>query len=200
MNEFEQVHALRRRLLKAAYDEAGGVPNHPVMLWKIAERMEGLDTSDPDYVDSLASAAQVLGARGLLNRVSSDWGMFSLTADGIDEVEGTQAAQQPSSVTNVNISGGTFQGSVVGANNTAELVNNFDLRSVEIEQQIEERGGADKEELREALEEVRRIIASENNIERGMLARFSDVMERHSWFTGAIAQAFAGFVTQAITG
>lgn len=53
MSEFQQVHELRRRLLEAAYAEAGGVPNHPVMLWRVAEHIEGLDTSDPDYVDTL---------------------------------------------------------------------------------------------------------------------------------------------------
>lgn len=199
MSESEGTRDRRERFLQVAYDLS---IDQPVPLVNIKDMAREFG-EDPATVRSDTSEvmrmAQYWGNRGFIKSEGGGYGHFRLTSRGIDKVEGEEPTQQPPSVTNVNISGGTFQGSVVGANNTAELVNNFDLRSVEIEKQIEERGGADKEELREALEEVRRIIASENSIERGMLSRFSAVMERNSWFTGAIAQAFAGFVTQAIT-
>lgn len=199
-SETEGTREKRERFLQIAYDLSIDQP----IPWTHIEHVAQELGMDPDMARSSTSEAMKIarywGNKGYIKSQADGYGIFSLTPRGIDAAEGNEAHQPPSVSTVFNMSGSTFHGSVVGTNNTAELVNNFDLRSVEIEQQIEEHGGADKQELRDALAEVRQILASEDSLERGRLARFSGVMERHSWFTGAIAQAIAGFATQAIGG
>lgn len=113
--------------------------------------------------------------------------------------EAEQRASRPSDsgVSNVfNIE--YAPGSVIGTHNNAELTNTFDFRA--IEQRIELEGGDDKEELRRALARVERLIERGGYVDRGALSEFSGAMERHSWFTGAVAQALIGFATQASGG
>ncbi len=57
--------------------------------------------------------------------------------------------------------------------------------------QIEREGSEDREELREALEVVRRLLED---------GQHSEVMQRHERFTGALMQALIGFATQAVAG
>ncbi len=90
---------------------------------------------------------------------------------------------------------GDVNQSIIGTQNRAELTNNLDLRAVE--QRIDQDGGVDAEELREALAEVRRLLESGDRIDRGALSRFSETMQRHEWFTGSVMQALLGFATQA---
>ena len=91
---------------------------------------------------------------------------------------------------------GEVNQSIIGTQNRAELTNNFDFRSTE--QQIERDGGEDKEELKRALAQVERLLERGEYLDRGALAQFSGVMERHSWFTGSVTQALLGFATQAV--
>ena len=90
---------------------------------------------------------------------------------------------------------GDVNQSIIETQDRAELTNNFDFRT--IEQRIDRDGGADKEELREALAEVRRLLESDDKLDRGALSRFSETMQRHEWFTGSVMQALLGFATQA---
>lgn len=154
-----------------------------------------LNTLGSDYVNQLTKVAQYLGSKGLLERQSSNWFMFTVTKEGMDEVEGNKPQPNVSNVFNIS---GPVHGSVLGSHNTTELTNHFDFRRIEME--IEEKGGADKEELREALAEVQRLLESGDKLDRGALARFSGVMERHSWFTGSVAQMILGFATQVMLG
>ena len=63
----------------------------------------------------------------------------------------------------------------------------------QIEQAIDEKGGKDKEELHELLNEVKELI---ENIEasrsipkqKKLYQRISDHMEKHGWFYGAVVQ------------
>lgn len=197
MSEAGQIREIAPEFLRIAYGISLNEPAEIVTLDQVAEHMgpDDLGTGGSDYVDKLTTIAQYLGRRGFLGRETSDWRMFTVTQKGIDEVEGNNKPQEPS-VSNVfNISGNNY-GGVIGTHNTNELTNNFDFRTVE--QRIEREGGEDKEELREALEEIRRLLESGDSMERGFLSRFSGAMEEHSWFTGAVAQALVGFGTQAV--
>lgn len=89
---------------------------------------------------------------------------------------------------------GPVNQSIIGTQNQAELTNYINLD--EVRDRIEREGGEDKEELHNALAQVERIIERGEYIDRGMLSRFSGVMERHSWFTGSVMNALLGFVTQ----
>jgi hypothetical protein len=99
---------------------------------------------------------------------------------------------------NVTFNFGTADRSIIGTQDYAQLEANINFENIEIE--IERRGGEDREALREALQRIEELLQSRDAVRRGELAEFSEVMERHSWFTGAVAQALLGFATQAITG
>ena len=92
---------------------------------------------------------------------------------------------------------GNVSQSIVGTQTRAELTNNMDFGSVR--EQIDREGGDDREELHTALDHVERLVERGEYLDRGELSRFSGLMERHSWFTGAVMSALLGFATQAIT-
>lgn len=91
---------------------------------------------------------------------------------------------------------GDVNQSIIGTQNRAELTNNFDFGNVR--ERIEREGGEDQEELREALDQIERLLERGEHLDRGELSKFSEVMERHSWFTSAVMSALLGFATQIV--
>ena len=192
MSEFEQTQNLRRVFLRAAYDLGKNRPGRTVSLDEIGGVMQQhIPTTDPHFTSKLTEIAGFLDEKGWINKQTTRYEVISITAAGIDEVEGNKPPD----------TGATFQfygdvqGSVIGTHNTAELTNNFDFRS--IEQRIEREGGEDAGELKEALEEVRNLLERGDKLDRGGLSRFGEVMQRNSWFSGAVMNALLGFATQA---
>lgn len=104
--------------------------------------------------------------------------------------------QQPPSGNNF-IFNAPVSNSIVGTQNRAELTNNLDFG--ELKRRIEAEGAEDKEELRLALEQIERLVERGEYLNRGDLARFSEAMERHGWFTGAVMSALLGFATQIVS-
>lgn len=187
----EDMKEKRQRFLQIAYDLSINEPV-PFVSIKDVERGLGVESTEEYEVDDqVMQIAYYFGNKGFIKSQVDGYGLFTLTSAGIDEVEGTNKP---------DASGATFQfygnvqGSVIGTHNTAELTNNFDFRA--IEQRIESEGGEDKEELRQALAQVERLLERGEYLDRGALARFSGSMERHSWFTSAVTQALLGFATQ----
>jgi hypothetical protein len=86
--------------------------------------------------------------------------------------------------------------SIIGTQDRAELTNYINLS--ELRERIDQEGREDKEELHNALDEVERIIEEGQQIDRGILSRFSGAMERHSWFTSSVMDLLLGFVTQMV--
>lgn len=192
MTDAAEIRRLAPEFLRISYEIGLNEPSTLVKVNQVAEQLgpDDLGTTGSDYVDKLRTVAQYLGRRGFLERQNADWSWFSVTKEGIDEAEGNK----PDAGATFHLYG-NVQGSVIGTHNTAELTNNFDFRAVE--QRIEEEGGEDAAELREALEEVRKLLENGDKLDRGALARFGDVMQRNSWFSGAMMNALLGFATQA---
>lgn len=196
MSEFDEVREKRKQFLRAAYDLGKSSPANMASMDEIAREL-GTEMEPGLIDDELIEYATYWGGKGFIESQVDGYGILSITPEGIDEVEGNNHPQQ-SSVSNVFNISGTVQGSVIGTHNTNELTNNFDFRAVE--QRIEQEGGEDKEELREALAEIHRLLESGQSLDRGALSKFSGVMERHSWFTGSVAQGLIGFATQIMSG
>ena len=195
MTESGQTSDLRDRFLQIAYDLSINRPVPFVNIRDVASEL-GLPADNVtltlDPTSEVKRLAFYWGNKGFIKSQSDGFNFFTLTTEGIDEVEGRNRPPEPS-VSNVfNIE--YAQGSVIGTHNNAELTNTFDSRS--IEQRIEREGGEDKEELTRALARVERLIERGDYLDRGALSEFSGAMERHSWFTGAVAQALVGFATQ----
>lgn len=183
----------RARLLRIIYLLSDGNPAQLVRWRDIASEL-GLDADNREHLKQVIAVAEYLQYSGLVVIIGDRGTAYMITAEGVNEVERNGRQEATSTTTNFNFNA-PVHGSVIGTNNAAELTNYFDFRRIEVE--IKEKGGADKEELREALTEIRRLLESGQSLDRGALSKFSGVMERHSWFTGSIMQALLGFATQA---
>lgn len=118
----------------------------------------------------------------------------SLTQKAYDAVDSDFVApDSPPTSAEFHFHGDVTQ-SIVGTQNRAELTNNF--RADEVRDRIERDGGGDKEELLAALSRLEDLLESGEQLDRGALSEFSEVMERHSWFTGSAMSALLGFATQ----
>ena len=95
--------------------------------------------------------------------------------------------QKHMSVGNINNYGNIVVGNI--SNSTLSVDNSVH----EIEKMIDERGGEDKEELHELLEEVKELIENiqtSRNIpkQKKLFQHINDHISKHSWFYGAIIQ------------
>lgn len=99
-----------------------------------------------------------------------------------------EITRQPSyNIGTINANGSNF---VIGN----AINSNFSIQSTisNIEEEIEKKGGEDKEELQELLQETKEIIENFENSKivqprKGFINRLSKHLEKHGWFYGAIA-------------
>lgn len=88
MSEIERAKELRGRFLHAAYHLGMNRTARLVALDEIAAEMQNyISTDDPHFVDRLVDIAQYLGERGFIKSQADGYGLLSITAAGIDEVE-----------------------------------------------------------------------------------------------------------------
>jgi hypothetical protein len=159
--------------------------------WKDVAPRLGWDYENQEHLEEALAMADYLAGSGLVTIVIKKGEVYKITAKGIDEVEGKKASVPSSPIFQFY---GNVQSSIIGTQNHAELTANFDFG--EIEREIERHGGADTDELQEAVEQVKRLIDEGQILDRGTLARFGEVMRRNSWFTSHVAQALVGWATQ----
>lgn len=154
MSDLAEIKELAPKFLRISYEIELNEPSFYVELDEVAEQLgpDDLGTTGAAYLDKLSKVAQYLGRRGFLKSQHSDWEWFSVTKEGVDELEGNKPPDAGATFQFY----GNVQGFVIGTHNTAELTNTFDFRA--IEQRIEEEGGEDKEELRRALAQVERLL------------------------------------------
>lgn len=84
-------------------------------------------------------------------------------------------------------------GSNIGTQGTAHIENTFNFG--EVDQIIEEKGGEEKEELRDMIKEIKELFEDSEKIKKNSLSKFSELMEKHSWISGTVAQMGLGFLT-----
>lgn len=88
VSEFERTRELRRQFLRAAYYLSENRRGRLVTMDEIANEMQNyISTSDPAFVDKLMDIASYLYERGLIQKQTVGYGVISITAAGIDEVE-----------------------------------------------------------------------------------------------------------------
>ena len=85
----------------------------------------------------------------------------------------------------------TFNISQCSINGAVQNTGNINIGSQksldEIKEMIEKYGNEDKQQLNELLEELRNAEKFEI-YKKGMLSKFGDLLAKHSWLTGALAQ------------
>lgn len=82
--------------------------------------------------------------------------------------------------------------------NSALSIDNSTSR---IEQEIEEKGGEEKEELRELLEEAKELIENMQDSRhipknKGLFSKLSNHLEKHGWFYGEVVGLLGSAVMQ----
>ena len=82
--------------------------------------------------------------------------------------------------------------------NSALSIDNSTSR---IEQEIEEKGGEEKEDLRELLEEVKELIENMQDSRhipknKGLFSKLSNHLEKHGWFYGEVVGLLGSAVMQ----
>lgn len=89
MSQADSIRRIAPEFLRVAYEISMSESSGLVSLDMVAEHLgpDDLGVTGPDYVDLLSRVAQYLGQKGLLKRQSDEWGLFSMTSEGISEVE-----------------------------------------------------------------------------------------------------------------
>jgi hypothetical protein len=87
---------------------------------------------------------------------------------------------------------GDVHNSIVGTQQHAHLRVRFDQAALNAD--IDRHGGEDKEELRAMVAELWEMLDDRRKIDRGSLAQHSELIERHSWIAGALAQTVLGWL------
>lgn len=109
------------------------------------------------------------------------------------EAESKRNATQ-SATTVFNI--GTASGSIIGNQNTAILNYNDTLQNMK--SQISNSDSLDKKELEQIISLLEMIVNNQIPPQKGLLSKFSAVMERNSWITGSISSALLSWLTTQI--
>src|SRR5699024_9616537 len=103
-----------------------------------------------------------------------------------------EAPNNTSTTYNYNIS--NPQNSIIG-NQEFATINNKSFNIDELKKLIELYGDNDKAKLYQLTSELEKAIHNDN-IKKGMLSRFSDLIAKHSWLPLAIAQILSAFITK----
>ena len=101
-----------------------------------------------------------------------------------------ETEQRQSNVYNI----GTAYGSVIGTANTATI--NYKTNFQELRERAELENAPDKEQVQKLIDLVEMIVNGQVPPQKGLLSRFSETMERHSWITSAVASALVSWLTQ----
>lgn len=101
-----------------------------------------------------------------------------------------ETEQRQSNVYNI----GTAYGSVIGTANTATI--NYKTNFQELRERAELENAPDKEQVQKLIDLVEMLVNGQVPPQKGLLSRFSETMERHSWITSAVASALVSWLTQ----
>lgn len=101
------------------------------------------------------------------------------------EQQAAQETARPQSTT-FNIFGPSY-GSVIGSQQHAQVLQPT-FTFGDLERDIDRLGGEDAEDLKAMVQELRSTLESQDSLSRGKLLEYSDLLNRHGWITGPIAQ------------
>ena len=91
---------------------------------------------------------------------------------------------------------GTATGSVIGTQ--AKVNFNYKTTMQELREQIASNNSPDKEQLEKLLSMLEMITNGDVPVQKGLLSKFSEVMERNSWITNSIASTLLSWLTAQI--
>ena len=164
-----------------------GLPNHEQSSNKAyIGFMPGTDIQEQDLI--IGPAGEKLFVQEVLPQyVHHD--VMQLKALYLTEQE--LNAQKSSTQTIFNI--GSATGSVIGTQTSVSFHYNYNAdmldlgKSIaELKKQVDAASSPDKEELGKIVDLLEEIVRDKKPVEKGILSRFSDVMQRHEWITSPV--------------
>jgi hypothetical protein len=84
---------------------------------------------------------------------------------------------------------GSVNNSVVGTHNSVTMA----LQDMKVKADSE--GGDDKAELREIIALLEKILNGQETPQKGLFAKFSSTLERHSWLSSSVASTLLSWLT-----
>lgn len=91
---------------------------------------------------------------------------------------------------------GTAYGSVIGTQSSVNM--NYQHCIQQLQSQVADSESPDREQLEKILSTLQLIVDGDLPAQKGILSKFSDVMERNSWITGAVASTLLSWLTTQI--
>lgn len=88
---------------------------------------------------------------------------------------------------------GNAYNSVIGTDNTSTF--NFGVSLCELEALAASKGGADREDIQQIISLLKEVLCENRTPEKGMLSKFSNLMERHSWLSSSLASLVLQWLT-----
>lgn len=87
-------------------------------------------------------------------------------------------------------------GSIIGTQSNFTM--NYSDSIHQVKEQIENSTSPDKEELQQIINLLEMVLNNQVPAQKGLLSKFSAVLERNSWITGSIASALLSWLTTQI--
>lgn len=100
----------------------------------------------------------------------------------------SQKQQSPSTVFNI----GTAYGSVIGTANTATI--NYQSNIEELRKLVSDDTSPDREQMERLLDLLQMVVDNQVPAQKGLFAKFSAVMEKHSWLSSAVASTLLSWL------
>ncbi len=168
------------------------------------------DSIPKAYHNSLLLEFEKLSMYGVVSSphvwIGAMWEV-TLTPQGITYFEDKKAAQEKEKAIHgpINIGSITATGSNIVIGDVINSTFSIDNSVTHIEQEIEEKGGADKEELKAILEEVRELIENMQDSRyipknKGLFSKLSNHLEKHGWFYGEVVGFIGAAALQLLQG
>jgi hypothetical protein len=189
----ESRQEMRERLLKAIYDLSNGNPAEFVYWRHVAPRL-GFDAETAQPPDEVMAQADYLAGSRLITIEVDEGAVYRITTNGIDEAEGNKPeGQQPTQQF-------TFNAPAYGIFGSQQ---DFTFEQVihDLDRQVEEHGGEDKEELRQMVAEIRRVLETQDSIGRSKFHRWSELANKHfPWLMGPLGSLLVNYAFGPSTG
>ena len=164
------------------------------------------DVIPAPYHQTMKLELEKLKMYGMISN-STDWGCMweaTLTPQGLtyfEDIKKAREKEEASKQSIISIGNLIANSSNVVLGNAIGSTFSVDNSISQIEKDIEEKGGENKEELRSLLDETKELIENIENSRcipknKGLITRLSKHLEKHSWFYGEIVGAIGSAVVQ----
>ena len=168
-----------------------GLPNHETATQKpYIGMLKDVDVNIGDWL------INPVNDRFLVEDKVSDFAFGEFQQYKLFYLTEAQAKKQSDTSSSTIFNIGTATGSVIGTQSVVNM--NYQTTMKELREQISSNNSPDKEQLDKLISMLEMITNGDVPVQKGLLSKFSEVMERNSWITGSIASTLLSWLTTQI--